>query len=179
MYILLNKPLGMLTTLKDDRGRKHVGQLFKQLPLVKPIGRLDLNTTGVLLLTNDGELHYRLTHPRFQIIRIYQLKVRGKILPETVRKLRLGVRLDDGKIARVVLRKLVFRDGISTFQLELREGRYREIRRLMTALGYKLLSLDRVAYAGITASGLRRGDWRFLADSEIEHLHDLANTGVR
>jgi len=169
-YILLNKPKGVITTLDDEQQRKHVGMLLPKNVVVKPVGRLDKNTTGVLLLTNDGELHYRLTHPKYQIPRVYQAEL-DKLFNEKLSSvITAGVRLNQRETARGKVLHVRHGKKRSVVTLELREGLNREIHRLFKVLGYKVLELDRISYAGIGTGPIRRGEWRYLNREEIRKL---------
>jgi len=169
VYILLRKPVGMLTTLHDPQGRRHVGNLIKGLPLVKPVGRLDMDSSGVLLLTNDGDLHYRLTHPRFQIAKEYVAQLDLPFDPQDLPRIAAGVELDDGAVAQA---KVLQYKG-KRIELELREGMNREVRRLFEALGYRVRELDRIRFAGLSYTGVKPGKWRRLNRSEVLKLKQL------
>jgi len=173
-YIVLNKPKGVITTLKEQFGRTNVAQLVRGLPLIKPVGRLDMNTTGVLLMTNDGKLHHRLTHPRFQIPKVYQATVKGKLPPDLAQRLQQGIALSAGELARARLLSRQQRQDECQVKLELREGLYREIRRLFQTLGCRVTDLDRLSFASVTYQNLPRGKWRYLTDPEVAHLKQLA-----
>jgi pseudouridine synthase len=169
-YIVMNKPKGLMTTLNDEKNRDHVGMLIRRNIFVKPVGRLDRNTTGVLLLTNDGELQYRLTHPKYKIVRLYQVVLDKHLTIDVMRKINTGVQLSKKEIARA---KVVEFKNVKTqalVLLELQEGMNREIRRLFQVLGYKVIKLDRLKYAEITATGLKRGQWRHLSGEEVQLL---------
>lgn len=169
-YIVMNKPKGLMTTLNDEKNREHVGMLIRRNIFVKPVGRLDKNTTGVLLLTNDGELQYRLTHPKYKIVRLYQVALDKHLTIDVMRKINTGVQLSKKEIARA---KVIEFKNVKTralVLLELQEGMNREIRRLFQVLGYKVINLDRLKYAEITATGLKRGQWRYLSGEEIKLL---------
>jgi len=174
IYILLNKPRGYITTVSDEHGRRTVVDLLKGIPPVRiyPVGRLDYESSGLLLLTNDGDLAFRLSHPSFQIQKIYQVTV-DKDLPEVVlRKILKGVSLEDGRLQVDDIRYCSKKSG-RCVQIALHSGRNRIIRRLFAALGYEVKSLERVAYAGISARELKRGLWRYLKPHEITHLNKL------
>jgi pseudouridine synthase len=159
-----------MTTLNDEKNRDHVGMLIRRNIFVKPVGRLDRNTTGVLLLTNDGELQYRLTHPKYKIVRLYQVVLDKHLTIDVMRKINTGVQLSKKEIARA---KVVEFKNVKTqalVLLELQEGMNREIRRLFQVLGYKVIKLDRLKYAEITATGLKRGQWRHLSGEEVQLL---------
>ena len=169
-YIVMNKPKDLMTTLNDEKNRDHVGMLIRRNIFVKPVGRLDRNTTGVLLLTNDGELQYRLTHPKYKIVRLYQVVLDKHLTIHVMQKINTGVQLSKKEIARA---KVVEFKNVKTqalVLLELQEGMNREIRRLFQVLGYKVIKLDRLKYAEITATGLKRGQWRHLSGEEVQLL---------
>ena len=169
-YIVMNKPKNLMTTLNDEKNRDHVGMLIRRNIFVKPVGRLDRNTTGVLLLTNDGELQYRLTHPKYKIVRLYQVVLDKHLTIHVMQKINTGVQLSKKEIARA---KVVEFKNVKTqalVLLELQEGMNREIRRLFQVLGYKVIKLDRLKYAEITATGLKRGQWRHLSGEEVQLL---------
>jgi len=166
VYILLNKPKDCITTLSDERGRKTVLDYVHVKQRIYPVGRLDRNTTGVLLLMNDGELANALLHPRFEVERLYKVSVEKNITQEDLRALRKGVRLEDG-IARV---KDISQVEKKKVVLVMAEGRNREVRRMFEARDHEVRQLDRMSYAGLTARGLPRGSWRFLSREEVRHL---------
>ncbi len=170
VYLLLNKPKNVITSLSDDKKRMHVGMLIPRQYAVKPIGRLDRNTTGVLLLTNDGELHYRLSHPKFQIPKIYRVVLNRCLTADNIQIIEQGVRLEEKKIARVKVIELKNSKDQTELILELREGINREIRRLFQVLGFKVSELERIRFAGISAAGLQYGQWRFLTAEEVNSL---------
>ena len=170
IYLLLNKPKNVITSLSDNEKRMHVGRLIPRQYAVKPVGRLDRNTTGVLLLTNDGELHYRLSHPKFQIPKIYRVVLNHCLTADNIQIIEQGVRLEEKKLARVkVIEIKNFREQAELI-LELREGINREIRRLFQVLGIKVTELERIKFAGISAVGLEPGQWRFLTADEVNSL---------
>lgn len=173
IYLLLNKPAGYITTLNDERQRKHIGLLLPKKVFVKPVGRLDKNTTGVLLFTNDGELHYRLTHPKYRIPRIYRVELDRPFDEKLAAVITEGVRLNQREIARgkVLNSRLVKKHSWLT--LELREGLNREIHRMFKVLGYRVLALERVSYGGIQAGSVKQGDWRYLQAAEVRKLKEL------
>lgn len=170
VYLLLNKPKNVVTSLADEQHRKHVGMLIPRQYAVKPVGRLDRNTTGVLLLTNDGELHYRLSHPKFQIPRIYRVVLNRGLTADAIRIIEQGVRLEERKIARARVIKINNDKDQAELILELREGINREIRRLFQALDLKVTELERIQFAGISAKDLKYGQWRHLIAKEVNSL---------
>ena len=172
-YLLLNKPKGVITTLSDEQRRKHVGMFLPKNVLVKPVGRLDKNTTGVLLFTNDGELHYRLTHPKYQIPRTYQVEL-DKLYNEKLSNIiARGVQLNHRETAHGKVLNVRHVKKRSVVTLELKEGLNREIHRMFKVLGYKVTDLDRVSYAGIFAGVIKRGQWRYLNAAEVRKLKEL------
>jgi len=172
-YLLLNKPKGVITTLSDEQWRKHVGMLLPKNVFVKPIGRLDKNTTGVLLFTNDGELHYRLTHPKYQIPRVYQVEL-DKMYSEKLNTIvAAGVRLNYRETASAKVLHVRHMKKHSVVTLELREGLNREIHRMFKVLGYKVMDLDRISYGGIFTGPVKLGQWRHLSTEEIQKLKEL------
>jgi len=172
-YLLLNKPKGVITTLSDEQWRKHVGMLLPKNVFVKPIGRLDKNTTGVLLFTNDGELHYRLTHPKYQIPRVYQVELDKMYSEKLSSTIASGVQLNYRETARGHVLHVRHMKKNSVVTLELREGLNREIHRMFKVLGYKVMDLDRISYAGIFTGAIKPGQWRHLNAIEVRKLKEL------
>ncbi len=174
MHILLNKPRGVITTVRDDRGRQTVLDLVaipeKENLGIFPVGRLDRDTTGLLLLTNDGELANRLMHPRYEVEKLYVVHVNRPMQQSDLDRLRAGVDLD-GETVRVDLAGFRDPSDLSVIGISLHEGRNRQIRRMIEAIGFSVVKLDRVRYAGLTTSGLRRGRWRRLEGHEIKRLY--------
>ncbi len=174
VYILLNKPAGRVVSVKDPFGRPTVMELLEHVPArVYPVGRLDLDTEGALLLTNDGDLALRLTHPRFGVVKVYEVRVEGEPQDEDLDKVRHGIFLEGRRSAPA--RVLVVRRGRrhTTLKVEIREGRKREIRKLFEAVGYPVAGLVRVDFAGLTLEGLRSGQWRRLHAAEVRRLKKL------
>ena len=172
-FLLLNKPKGVITTLSDEQWRKHVGMLLPKNVFVKPIGRLDKNTTGVLLFTNDGELHYRLTHPKYQIPRVYQVELDKMYSEKLTPIVAAGVRLNYRETASARVQHVRHMKKHSIVTLELREGLNREIHRMFKVLGYKVMDLDRISYGGIFGGPVKQGQWRHLSTEEIRKLKEL------
>lgn len=174
VYILLNKPKDFITTTEDPQGRKTVMDIVKSATTerVYPIGRLDRNTTGVLLLTNDGELAQKLSHPSYQIKKIYEVKLDRPLTKKDFDTILNGVQLDDGFIAPDVLAYADPRDK-SVIGIEIHSGRNRIVRRIFEKLGYDVRNLDRVMYANLTKKNVERGKWRFLQEKEVRLLKYL------
>jgi len=171
VYIVLNKPKGYLTTMKDPHGRKAVSELVADVPQrVFPVGRLDKDTEGLLFLTNDGELAYRLTHPRFKVTKTYRATVAGVVVDQTLDILRAGVELSDGRTALAEV-KAVSREGETTcLEIRIREGKKRQVRRMCSAVGHEVLELKRVAMAGVVLKDVAPGTWRYLTLVELSQL---------
>jgi pseudouridine synthase len=171
VYILLNKPAGYLVTLKDPFGRPAVRTLLPaSLGRVFPVGRLDLDSEGLLILTNDGELAYRLSHPRFGVKKVYLVKVKGEPNKDALRRLERGVYLEGEKTAPAKAALLAPGQKSSRLRLELREGRKREVREMCRAVGHPVLELRRVEFAGLILEGLKPGHWRHLEPREVHRL---------
>ena len=171
-YLLLNKPEGVVTTVSDPRGRPTVMDLVRSRRRLFPVGRLDADSAGLLLLTDDGELAQRLTHPRYGIRKTYVAEVRGEQLGQRVDALRKGVKLADG-FAKPKSVKLIRQDRASgAIELVLSEGRNREVRRMCSAVGLKVTSLLRTRLGPLSVQGLRPGAWRPLTPAEVEALQE-------
>jgi 23S rRNA pseudouridine2605 synthase len=165
-HVLLNKPRGTITTARDPQGRPTVVDLVGGEIRVVPVGRLDRDTTGVLVLTNDGPLAHRLAHPRYRVEKTYVVDVEGEPNDDAVRRLAEGVDLEDGPTAPARVRRL----GPSRLELVLHEGRNRQVRRMLEAVGHPVTKLRRSRYAGLGPGRLRPGDWRDLTRSEVAGL---------
>lgn len=174
-YILLNKPRSFVTTVNDPRGRRTVldlidgvrGRLF-------PVGRLDYDTEGLLLLTNDGELTYALTHPKHGVPRTYLAEVEGTVSPETATRLANGIELDDGPTRPAEVRILGHEDGNTKLTVTLTEGRNRQVRRMLAAVGHPVLFLKRVQFGPLSVHGVKLGQWRSLTQAEVAKLYAAA-----
>jgi 23S rRNA pseudouridine2605 synthase len=169
-YVLLNKPAATVTTARDPQGRRTVVDLVSHPSRVVPVGRLDADTTGAILLTNDGELAHRLAHPRYEVEKIYVAEVEGEPTDEELERLRTGVKLDDGPTAAASVRRL----GPTTVELAIHEGRKHQVKRMLAAVGHPVTRLYRSVYAGLSLEGLEPGAWRELEPSEVEQLRSSA-----
>ena len=174
-YVIFNKPKGCITALTDDRDRPVVMDYLPNLPIpVKPVGRLDFYTEGLLLLTNDGELAARLLSKAYHVPKTYHAKIRGTITPQDLERLRTGVRLDDGSMTMPAeVAELPAESRHSWIALTIYEGKQRQIHRMFEALGYEVQKLQRVAFASLTFHGLRVGDARELTQLELNALRDV------
>jgi pseudouridine synthase len=167
-YVLLHKPTGVVTTASDPQGRPTVVGLVGHEVHVVPVGRLDVETTGALLLTNDGELAHRLAHPKYEVEKVYEAEVEGEPSEEALRQLAEGVELEDGMTAPAEVRRL----GPSLIELSIHEGRNRQVRRMLEVVGHKVKRLHRSRYAGLTVEDLAPREWRELRDEEVGALSD-------
>ncbi len=173
-YILLNKPAGVITTSKDTHNRRTVLDCIEGLQeRVFPVGRLDMDVEGALLLTNDGELAFRLTHPKYEVPKVYIAWVRGVLTPETAARLEQGVPLEDGMTAPAKAVIMNTAEHATQVRLTLHEGRKREIKRMCAHVGHRVRDLRRVAVGNVKVRGLEPGQWRLLTDSEIRGLRKL------
>ncbi len=168
-HVLLHKPLGVVTTASDPEGRATVVDLVGHEVRVVPVGRLDIDTSGVLLLTNDGDLAHRLAHPRYGVEKTYVADVEGDLTSAQVTALGRGVELDDGMTASARARQL----GRSRVELVLHEGRNRQVRRMCEAIGHPVVRLRRTGYASLDVRGVEAGAWRALSRDEVEELRRL------
>jgi 23S rRNA pseudouridine2605 synthase len=165
-YVLLYKPPGVVTTAKDQLGRRTVVDLVHHPSRIVPVGRLDADTTGALLLTNDGELAHRLAHPSHEVDKVYVADVVGDPSPDALDRLERGIDLEDGRTAPARARRL----GPGRVELTIHEGRKHQVKRMLAAVGHPVGRLHRSEYAGLTLEGLEPGQWRELEPSEIERL---------
>ncbi len=174
-YILLNKPKGYITTTSDERGRRTVMDIVHSRARIFPVGRLDRNTTGVLLFTNDGELANRLMHPRYEISRVYSATLDKSIQLDDAKKISAGVELEDGMTSPCSI--VIDPKKKNKVLLEITEGKNREVRRIFEALGYDVEKLDRKMYANLMTRGMKRGEFRHLTRQEVRELEEIV--GIR
>jgi 23S rRNA pseudouridine2605 synthase len=168
-YVLLNKPAGVVTTVRDPHARRTVVDLVGRRPGVVPVGRLDADTTGALLLTNDGPLAHRLAHPRYEVDKVYVADVEGRLGKDELRALAEGVDLEDGRTAPARVRTL----APSRLELTIHEGRKHQVKRMLEAVGHPVVRLHRSRYAGLDVQGLRPGESRELTSDEVGGLRTL------
>ncbi len=173
-YVLLHKPAGVVTTASDPQGRRTVVELVDLTERVVPVGRLDADTTGALLLTNDGELAHTLAHPRYGVEKTYVVEVVGTPSDAALRALAEGVELEDGRTAPARARRL----APSRVELTVHEGRKHQVKRMLEAVGHPVTRLHRSVYAGISADDLEPGSWRELTPAEVTRLKVLAVPGT-
>lgn len=178
--VILNKPAGYVTTSHDQFGRPNVTQLV-DIPRVRlyPVGRLDYQTTGLLLLTNDGELDYYLTHPGHEVIKVYEARLQGEITESALDQLRHGVKLDDGFVtAPAKVEKLEAKTGQSRIRITIHEGKNHQVRRMAQAVGFPVLKLKRVQEGPLKLGSLKEGSYRVLSDHEVELLKEQGKKKV-
>jgi 23S rRNA pseudouridine2605 synthase len=178
VYVLLNKPTGVVTTASDPQGRPTVVELVGHDVRIVPVGRLDVDTSGALLITNDGQLAYRLSHPRYGVPKVYDVDVGGSPSPDELDTLRRGVDLEDGRTAPAEVRIVRRGSRLSRLEVTLHEGRNRQVRRMCDAVGLPVRNLHRRRYAGLTLMGLGPGNWRELGPEEVDGLRELTGLGA-
>ena len=175
VYILLNKPIGYVTTVKDQFSRDSVLDLVKVKERIVPVGRLDMYTSGALILTNDGDFVYQVTHPKHEIDKTYTVTIKGEVTNEAVQKLRDGVKIEDKeeyitKPAKVKILKIDEEKNQSRLEITIHEGKNRQVRKMCEAVGHKVLALHRSKIAGIVVKNLPLGKWRFLNQNEVKRI---------
>ena len=173
IYILLNKPIGYVTTVKEQFSRDKVTDLVHVKERLVPVGRLDMYTSGALILTNDGDFVYKITHPKNEVTKTYTVTLKGQVSDDEIEKLRSGVVLDDGfktspaKVKRIMEDK---ENNKTRLEIVIHEGKNREVRRMCDAIGKKVLALHRSKIGTISLEGLTIGKWRYLKDDEVQKL---------
>jgi pseudouridine synthase len=172
-YVLLNMPAGVVTTASDPQGRKTVVDLVDHPSRVVPVGRLDADTTGALLLTNDGDLAHKLAHPRYEVDKVYEVETWKQPTDAELQRLRDGVELEDGATRPAQVRRI----GGARVELTIHEGRNRQVKRMLEAVDHRVKRLHRSRYAGLTVDDLAPGEWRELGRDEAHALHHLAQRG--
>lgn len=174
VYIALNKPLGYITTMNDDKGRAAVSELVSDIPeRIFPVGRLDYNTTGLLIMTNDGELAYRLSHPKHEIYKTYVAKVAGVISDKRIARLRNGVDIGGFITSPAKVRLIKQLPRTAVVEIKIREGKNRQVRKMFAAVGNKVQELQRTAIGDIRLGRLMEGHYRKLTREEVEYLKKL------
>ena len=172
IYILLNKPIGYVTTVQDQFNRETVMDLIDIKERLVPVGRLDMYTSGALILTNDGDFVYKITHPKHEITKTYNVTLKGKITKDEIENLRAGVVIDDYKTkpAKVRILKIDEQKDISRVEIIIHEGKNRQVRKMCEAIGKKVLALHRSKIGDIGVQNLKIGKWRYLTESEVKKL---------
>jgi 23S rRNA pseudouridine2605 synthase len=172
-YVLLNKPADALSTVRDMRGRKTVLDLVESPRGLFPVGRLDLDTDGVLLLTNDGELAYRLTHPKFEVDKVYEAWVAGEVGLDHIARIARGVEIDPGVVVNGEARVIVRKKDKTLVEIRIHEGKKRQVKRMFNAMGFRTIHLTRTRFAGLTVRGLKTGQLRDLRPEEVRRLYRM------
>lgn len=178
-YYLVNKPTGVVSTVEDTHGRPTVVDLVPAEPRVHPVGRLDMDSGGLILLTNDGDLTHRLTHPRHGVTKTYSVRVEGHVADADLRRLVEGVVLDDGEARALAARVVDSRGGQTLLELTMGEGRNREVRRMCWAIGHEVFDLFRTAIGPLTDRSLRSGEYRQLTLDEVRSLYRASGGQAR
>ena len=172
-YFLLNKPVGVVSTVKDAHAKKKITDFFWDIDArLYPVGRLDKDTTGLIIITNDGTLTNLLAHPRYEIDKEYEVRAKPPVEDKDLKNLEKGLLLEDGKTAPCIIKKIRQTAEEGLYSINLHEGRNRQIRRMFGALGSKVIGLKRVKYAGLTLKGLPEGEYRELTEKEVEKLKE-------
>lgn len=178
LYILLNKPTGYITSARDQFGRPTVLDLLKGISTrVFPIGRLDYDTDGLLLLTNDGELTFRITHPKHNIDKTYRAAVRGRVDDKDMETFRKGIKIEDYVTSPARLEILGESKGNSIVEITIHEGKNRQVRKMCSAIGHEVISLTRIRIGEIGLGTLKTGQWRFLTEAEVKYIKTLGGMG--
>ena len=174
-YLAYNKPIGEVTTVTDPEGRATVMDKFRDYPVrLYPVGRLDYDSEGLILLTNDGDLMNNLLHPSHEVDKTYLARVSNQVSDESIRRLRAGVKLDDGRMTSPAKVRFLKQEAFATVLLvTIHEGRYRQVRRMFEAVGHEVVQLKRVGFGTIMLGDLPRGSWRKLSDLEVKKLKEL------
>ena len=173
VYVLLNKPIGYITTVSEQFNRKKVTDLVDLKERLFPVGRLDYNTSGLLILTNDGELTYRLTHPKHKVEKKYVAKIKGHPSRETINKFENGLKIEDYVTAPAKFKLLKKESNTSIVEIIITEGRNRQIRKMCDEIGHPVIDLERKAIGKITIGNLPLGKWRYLTSEEVDYLKKL------
>ena len=168
VYIMLNKPVGYITTAKDQFSRKTVLDLINEVEeRIYPVGRLDYDTSGLLLLTNDGDFAFRLTHPGHEVVKTYQAKIKGFISEKDILSFKKGILIDGARTAPAQIRQIDELDDKSLVEIEIHEGRNRQVRKMCEAIGLPVINLKRTAIGKLRLGDLQEGHWRYLSDEEV------------
>lgn len=173
VYIMLNKPEGYITSVKDEKGRKTILDIVKVKERIYPVGRLDYDSSGLLILTNDGDMYNKIIHPRVEITKKYIVVVEGEFKERELKKFRSGVDIGGYITAPAEIKVLKFEDNKTTIEVGIHEGKNRQIRRMCSALNHNVLALKRVAVGNIKLGKLRRGEYRSLTKEELNYIREL------
>ncbi|MBW6409399.1 pseudouridine synthase [Clostridium weizhouense] len=171
VYIMLNKPEGYITSVKDEKGRKTILDLVHVKERIYPIGRLDYDSSGLIILTNDGDIYNKIIHPREELIKKYIAVVKGKISSRDIETFNTGIDIGGYKTAPANLKVLNYDKGLSTIEVSIHEGKNRQIRRMCAAINHEVISLNRISIGDIKLKYLKKGDWRELDKEELEYIN--------
>lgn len=174
VYVILNKPCGVVTTANDEKDRKTVVDMIHIRERVFPVGRLDMDSSGLIFLTNDGELAYYLSHPKFEISKKYQVIIKGKVDAAVLNEMRKGIELDGKNTRPAEIKFIGYKNQKTAIHMSIHEGWNRQIRRMFAKYDHLVISIDRIEYAELNLRGLARGRWRFLKQAEVTDLLRLA-----
>jgi 23S rRNA pseudouridine2605 synthase len=178
VYFALHKPLNVISTTSDELGREDVTSLIETGRTIFPVGRLDKDTTGIILLTDDGELTHQLTHPRYHVPKVYRLTIDGTVTKEQLNTLQHGVELNDGKTLPAIAKVIAEEKGKTVLELTIREGRNRQVRRMCGVVGIKLEALERIAFGPVLLGDLKEKEYRELTDEEVAALKHATRTHI-
>ncbi|MCE5221283.1 MAG: rRNA pseudouridine synthase [Clostridium sp.] len=173
VYIMLNKPEGYISSVKDEKGRDTILDIVKVKERIYPIGRLDYDSSGLLLLTNDGEIYNKIIHPRVEIVKKYIAVVNGEITDKDIKKFEIGIDIGGYITAPAEVKIISYDKGISTIEIGIHEGKNRQIRKMCAELNHEVLSLKRISIGGIKLGYLKRGEYRDLSEDEINYINSL------
>ncbi|MBE3592574.1 MAG: rRNA pseudouridine synthase [Thermoanaerobacter sp.] len=173
VYIMLNKPTGYITSVKDQFGRPTVMDLVKVKERIYPVGRLDYDTSGLMLFTNDGEIANILMHPRHEIVKTYIAKIKGIPTQEELERFRNGLLIGDYLTSKAEIEILAVKNGTSVVEIKIHEGKNRQVRKMCEAIGHPVISLTRTKIGELSLEGLKPGEWRYLTQKEIDYLKSL------
>ena len=173
VYIMLNKPEGYISSVKDEKGRDTILDIVKVKERVYPIGRLDYDSSGLLILTNDGEIYNKIIHPRVEIVKKYIAVVKGEVSENDIRKFKIGIDIDGYITAPAEIEIISYDEDISTIEIGIHEGKNRQIRRMCAELDHEVLALKRISVGGIKLGYLKRGEYRDLNEDEINYINSL------
>lgn len=175
-YVIFNKPPGYITTKSDEKGRKTIYDILpEKFKNLKPAGRLDKDSTGLLILTNDGELIQKLTHPKKRVPKVYSVMAEGKITLQDLTKFSKGIEIEEGKIAYAEAVIIEYANSITTLEMILYQGYNRQIRRMLESIGHNVVALKRIAHANIVVTGLKKSQYRHLNAKEVRDLNNYLN----
>jgi len=173
VYIMLNKPEGYISSVKDEKGRTTILDIVKTTERIYPIGRLDYDSSGLILLTNDGEIYNKIIHPRVELIKKYIAVVKGEISEKDIQKFEIGIDIGGYITAPATIKVLSYDKNVSTVEIGIHEGKNRQIRKMCAALNHEVLSLKRIAVGEIKLGYLKRGEYRNLSKEELEYINNL------